>query len=309
MHVVSAALTRATGESAFALARRELFAPLGIAHAVWPSDPKGVSRGFSDLELEPPDAAKLGYLWLHHGRWEGRQIIPADYLAAALSPHASVQPGVQYGYGMWLYPGHAPFDFEANGRGGQRITVVPGENLVAVVTAGGADANVVSPLIAAAVKANFPLPQNEAGAARLAAAVAQAARAPAGFDSPPPPQWAAAIAGKTYAVSENPLGLRTLQFWFDRPYEALALFGFADGRIDDHPIGLDGVPRLSEDTASHHRVALLGKWRGNGFDLDYDEVARIDDYRLRIVPAGGGLTIHLMQRTGPVDMMLAASPR
>jgi len=63
--------------------------------------------------LQPRDMAKLGYLWLHNGRWGNRQVVPAEYLAEALTSHASVQPGIEYGYGMWLYPGHTPVDFEA----------------------------------------------------------------------------------------------------------------------------------------------------------------------------------------------------
>ena len=70
--VVSAVLTQTTGTSALDLARQELFAPLGITHVSWPTDGDGVSHGWGDLELEPRDMAKLGYLWLHNGQWENR---------------------------------------------------------------------------------------------------------------------------------------------------------------------------------------------------------------------------------------------
>jgi CubicO group peptidase (beta-lactamase class C family) len=308
LHVVSAALTRTTGESAFSLASRELFAPLAIQAAIWPADPQGNSRGFADLELQPRDAAKLGYLWLHHGVWKGSQIVPANYLADALVAHATVQQGIQYGFGMWLYPGHVPFDFEANGRGGQRITVVPDESIVTVVTAGGADANVVAPLLAAAFRSYAPLPANEIGDARLAAAVADAARPPVGFAAPPVPPWARAIGGITYVVSNNPFGLRSLALSFPPSGDASIRLGFADGTSGDHPIGFDGVPRLSPDPATGHRVALSGRWSANGLDLDYNEIARIDDFHLRITLVAGDLSIHLLQRTGPIDVMLSAAP-
>ncbi len=309
MHLVSAVLTRATGASAADLAGSQLFAPLGISRAIWPADPHGISRGFADLELQPRDAAKLGYLWLNNGRWEDRQVVPADYLAEAVSPHATVQPGIQYGYGMWLYPSHAPFDFEANGRGGQRITVIPSENLVTVVTSGGADASLVASLVSAAVKASSPLPPNDAGDLRLAAALATAVRAPPLTHAPAAiPEWALSISDSVYLLSDNPVGLRTLELLFSASGEASARLGFADGTVDEHPIGLAGVPRLSRDSASGHRVALAGSWSANGFDLDYDEIARINAYRLHITPVGGGLRIHLSERTGLVDMMLLATP-
>jgi CubicO group peptidase (beta-lactamase class C family) len=137
-----------------------------------------VSHGWGDLELQPRDMAKLGYLWLHDGRWEGRQVIPAGYLAEALTRHVSVEPGIDYGYGMWLYPGHTPVDFEANGTGGQRITVIPSLDMVEVMTGGGFDANEVQNLIAAAPKADSALPPNPAADERLASLAAELAEPP-----------------------------------------------------------------------------------------------------------------------------------
>jgi CubicO group peptidase (beta-lactamase class C family) len=174
MQLVSALLSRETGESAAQFAQRELFSPLGIRNVVWPSDPDGVSRGFADLKLQPRDMAKLGYLWLHHGVWEDRQIVPQSYLDAALSPHADVNVGVKYGYGIWLYPnGRAggPADFEANGHGGQRIAVIPSKDTVIVITGNGLDDNDVAKLLAPAAKWDAPLPANPQADAQLASLV------------------------------------------------------------------------------------------------------------------------------------------
>ena len=178
MELVSAVLSRKTGESAAQFAQRELFGPLGIRNVEWPTDGDGVSHGFADLKLQPRDMAKLGYLWLHHGVWEGRQLVPASYLDAALSPHADVNIGVKYGYGIWLYPnGRAggPAAFEANGHGGQRIAVIPSKDMVIVVTGDGLDDNAVAKLLAPAAKWDTPFAPNPQGDARLAALVGQVA--------------------------------------------------------------------------------------------------------------------------------------
>ncbi len=177
--LVSAVLTRKTGVSAADFAQHELFGPLGITHAVWPTAGDHVSHGWSDLKLTPRDMAKLGYLWLHHGRWEDRQIVSDTYLAEALTAHANVEPGIDYGYGLWLYPGHTPADFEANGTGGQRITVIPSLDIVEVVTGGGLDANAVAALIAGAPKSDGALPDDPAAEARLETLVREAALSPA----------------------------------------------------------------------------------------------------------------------------------
>ncbi|HEX3430377.1 MAG TPA: serine hydrolase [Rhizomicrobium sp.] len=309
LHIVSAVLSAATGESAFSLAQRELFAPLGITRVAWPADLYGNSHGFADLELSPRDAAKLGYLWLHYGRWENSQIVPSEYLRAALTGRAIVEAGIQYGYGFWLYPSHTPYDFEANGRGGQRITVIPSENMVVVETGGGADANVVAPYIAAAVSASAALPADPEGEARLAAAVSAASAPPAAIAPAAIPAWAAAISGVTFVVSDNPLKLRTIRFAFFSATQASVQFVFANGARSEYAIGLDGVPRLTFDAASAHRVAMTGWWRVNGFDLDYNTVARIDDYVLYVTPTPTGLAIHLTDRDGPDNVLLTALPQ
>jgi CubicO group peptidase (beta-lactamase class C family) len=180
MQIVSAVLTKMTGMSAADYARNTLFAPLGIEPPVWatPANADGVSSGFTGLWLQPRDMAKLGYLWLHDGMWDGTQIVPASYVTAALAPHAYVSPTVRYGYGMWLYPGRGhmggPPDFEANGVGGQRIAVVPSQDMVVVITGHGLDANNVSALIADVVKSDQAMPADPAGDARLKMSVADA---------------------------------------------------------------------------------------------------------------------------------------
>ena len=190
MELVSALLSRKTGTSAGDFAQRELFWPLGIHYLYWPVDSDGISHGFADLRLQPRDMAKLGYLWLHHGVWEDKQLVPASYVDAALSPQANVSTNVKYGYGMWLYPnGRAgcPADFEANGNGGQRIAVMPSKDMVVVITGAGLNADDVASLIAPAWRWDRPLTPNPQGDAKLAALVAQAA-------APADAQWAATAA-------------------------------------------------------------------------------------------------------------------
>lgn len=305
MHLVSAALTRATGMSAYDFARQQLFAPLGITDVAWPADPDGVSHGFADLRLEPRDIAKLGYLWLHNGQWEGRQLVSPEYLKAALAPQTAVQPGIQYGYGMWLYPGHNPFDFEANGRGGQRVTVIPQWNAVVVVTGGGMDANEVMPLIAGAFNSNTALPPNSEGDAQLARAVAEVATPPPALAVQSPPTENG-ILDRVFYLPPNPFGAQWLSLALSATGDVALRFGFADGTSEQHPVGLDGSPRLSENLRSGLPVAVSGRWLNGSFALDYDEIARINAYRLLITPDPGGAMIRLTERSGLADMTMVA---
>ena len=83
MHLLSAMLTRATGTSTLAFAREKLFEPLGIRAVEWPTDPQGIARGWGDLRMHPRDMAKIGFLMLHQGRWEGRRIVPRGWVREA----------------------------------------------------------------------------------------------------------------------------------------------------------------------------------------------------------------------------------
>jgi CubicO group peptidase (beta-lactamase class C family) len=66
----------------------------------WLTDPQGYQLGFSGLKLPSRDLAKLGYLYLNGGRWDGRQVIPAGYVVASTRPHSSPpSDGPAEGYG------------------------------------------------------------------------------------------------------------------------------------------------------------------------------------------------------------------
>jgi CubicO group peptidase (beta-lactamase class C family) len=76
--VLSALITRKTGKNAAEFAQKELFEPLGIAHTNWgQTDAQGVTDGEVGLFLTPRDMAKIGYLYLRGGVWEGKTIMPS----------------------------------------------------------------------------------------------------------------------------------------------------------------------------------------------------------------------------------------
>lgn len=142
--LMGAILARATGRPLEGYAREKLFAPMGITSWEWLKDNRGVPYAASGLRLTTRDMGKLGQMMLAGGRWEGRQIVPADWAAASVTAHASVQPdpvcGTKYGYFWWLSAGCSPLGqtpwFAAIGNGGQRIYVVPSRDLVVITTAG-----------------------------------------------------------------------------------------------------------------------------------------------------------------------------
>ncbi|MGF6417570.1 CubicO group peptidase (beta-lactamase class C family) [Stenotrophomonas sp. AN71] len=303
MHLLSAAITKATGQSAFDFARRELFGPLGINHAAWPADGHGVSYGWGDLHLEPLDMAKLGYLWLNDGRWEGRQLVPKEWMRAAVRPQAQPQGSDEkYGYGLWLQPDRKPSLFEANGRGGQRISVSPEKNIVVVFTGGEFEPGDIGTFILAALKSDQPLPENPSAAARLAAAVGDAATPPPPISFMPP--LARTVSGKRYALSENPLGLKSLMLTFAGTETAQLQFELKSRNEPSRPIGLDGTPRVSSDGNFGLPVAVGGRWESsNTFVFDYNEVGNINAFRFRLTFSGNDVDVDLSERSRVIQSM------
>lgn len=141
--VMAAILARATKQPLEAYAQAKLFGPLGIRDVEWLKDARGVPFAASGLRMTPRDMATVGRMVAQDGRWNGRQVIPARWIAESTTRHADVAPercGLGYGYFWWLYPAcearpPAP-TASAIGNGGQRIMVVKSRDLVLVFTAG-----------------------------------------------------------------------------------------------------------------------------------------------------------------------------
>jgi CubicO group peptidase (beta-lactamase class C family) len=102
-HLLSAIVQQTTGMSTLAFAQTHLFEPLGISDIVWDIDSDGITVGGNGLHMTPRDMAKLGYLYLNGGVWDGRQIVSSDWVAASVSTQAENAWGPDYGYQWWIY--------------------------------------------------------------------------------------------------------------------------------------------------------------------------------------------------------------
>jgi CubicO group peptidase (beta-lactamase class C family) len=146
--VMAAVLVRATKTSLQEYARTKLFEPLGITDVEWVGNLAGMPAAASGLRLRARDLAKFGSLYLHGGKWNGKQIIPASWVDLStrrqfrFRPRAGADAGGEFGYGyFWwysCYPSAAGL-IEARtavGNGQQRIFVLPGLKTVVTIFAG-----------------------------------------------------------------------------------------------------------------------------------------------------------------------------
>jgi len=133
-HLLSAVISKATGQSLAAFARANLFQKIGIADERWGADPQGISSGGYNLYLTPREMAKFGRLYVNGGVWNGQQVVPKAWVDESLKFQINARAGSDYGLLWWQrnMNGHA-VKF-AWGYGGQLIYIVPALELVVVFT-------------------------------------------------------------------------------------------------------------------------------------------------------------------------------
>src|SRR5919112_574106 len=155
VQVMAAVIQRAVRMPIEDYARTKLFTPLGIDTVEWVGDLAGMPNAASGLRLRPRDLAKFGSLYLHGGRWNGRPVLPADWVGLSTRRQfrfASVpardrtgghaEPDGAFGYAdFWWYSCYAtPRGLVearmAVGNGQQRVVVLPGLDMVVTILAG-----------------------------------------------------------------------------------------------------------------------------------------------------------------------------
>ncbi len=142
----SAIVQKVTGQPVLDFLRPRLFEPLGIEHPVWDANFQGVSLGGYGLRVRTEDIAKFGQLYLQHGRWQGRQLLPAEWIALATakqtsngsSPTSDWSQG--YGFQFWRCRHNA---FRGDGAFGQFCVVLPEQDAVVAITSGVKDMQAV----------------------------------------------------------------------------------------------------------------------------------------------------------------------
>jgi CubicO group peptidase (beta-lactamase class C family) len=272
-NLLSAILEQATGENTLEFAYANLFEPLGFSNPFWAEARNGMYRGGEGLMLTPRDMARFGILFLDHGLWDGRQVIPAAWVNASTRNQISTGPqayaGDQYGYQWWLGWIQSPGFYAASGYGGQFIFVVPEKNLVAVFTGELSmpeyedlvPKTLVDTYILPAVQSDSPLPANPEAAGQLAARI-RAVSQPHPQPVSKLPALAEQVSGRTYVFDPNELGVQSFSLVFTEGAGEAHLFWKVNDRTLDLLVGLDDISRLtkldSQDTAALATPEIFG---------------------------------------------------
>lgn len=129
-HLLSCIITEQTGVPASEYADEHLFGPLGITNYTWDADNQGRNWGYNRIHFTPHDMAKIGFLFLNEGEWDGHQIISKEWVHEATTHRIDANIFDGYGYQWWVQDDY----YVAVGYQGQFIFVYPEHNLIAVFT-------------------------------------------------------------------------------------------------------------------------------------------------------------------------------
>jgi CubicO group peptidase (beta-lactamase class C family) len=305
-HLLSAILTKLTGMSAADYAKAKLFGPLGIGSTWnWRQDPQGVSIGGYGLSMQPRDMAKLGYLYLRHGQWEDKPLVPPAWLDkvshATLNMNLPFEPELRYSNFFWALP-KKQF-YMANGYHCQLIMVFSKLDIVAVTTARNfCPVSRLADTIAGAVKSDAALPQNPAGAELLGSAIRDISiEKPSAVGATA--EIASAVSGKIYHFPANPMNVKSLSLSFADPQAQYDLEIYPRDRDKpaqkfSGPIGLDGLYRKSEPTASGI-IATKGTWlNASTFVIERQTLGSGEQQKWTLSFDGKSLQLHSTDTSG-----------
>ena len=132
-HILAAIVCKVSGMSLSDFLRERLFGPMGITNFYWEKSPEDIECGGWGLYMFPDDMAKLGVLVLNGGKWEGKSLVPEDYIKAAVSKQNAVPDGGGFDYGYHIWSGKTYNCFLFNGLFGQNVIGFPESGVVVVV--------------------------------------------------------------------------------------------------------------------------------------------------------------------------------
>ncbi len=302
--LLSAIIEEATGMDTLDFANENLFAPLGIEGVQWEWSPQGYAIGYARMWMKPEDMAKFGLLYLQQGQWDGKQVVPAEWVQESITPHAFPKNYVQlldpngevnkdatatnwqkanfvhpfadgYGYQWWL---NKDGSYSAIGVSGQYIIVVPEENLVVVVNNASSGLGVYLPgrllkkFILPAIVSDEAIAPNEAAHQALLdkAGPPELVNQPQAI--PALPDTALRISGETYTLEDNNFKYDNFQLNFDPDWD-YAEFSYTakESDVANFRVGLDGTYHFSETKIGP--FAARGSWTGpNTFEIEYQQI-------------------------------------
>jgi CubicO group peptidase (beta-lactamase class C family) len=262
-YMLSAIVQKATGMTVLDYLKPRLFEPLGIEHATWETSPQGISTGGYGLSIRTEDIAKFGQLYLQKGVWNGKQIVPTKWVAAATARQTSNGSNPQsdwdqgYGYQFWRSRHGA---YRGDGAFGQYCIVLPENDAVIAITSGVKDMQAVLNLVWSKLlpaMSTTPVATDDESRKKLETTLAALTLRPQDGSGSP-----AKVANKTYTFPANERKLEAITLQSDDKGENVTLLVKLAGVEQKIECGRNGWKkgRVAFGMLSEQPAAASGAW-------------------------------------------------
>ncbi len=264
-YMLSAIITKLTGQPLLDYLRPRLFDLLGIENPYWETDPRGINIGGSGLSLKTEDIARFGQMYLQQGVWEGKRIVPREWIVEATSLHSDnsntqTNPDwtVGYGYQFWRCRHGC---YRGDGAFGQFCVVIPEQDALLAIIGGVQDMQSVldqvwKHLLPAMQPKALPAEPQAYRALRDKLAILTLPVPKGQPSSPGAERWS----GKTYELETNDLNIESVTIKFGQEGSTLIV---RDER-GEHPIQVGYATWLKGTTDvrgnGDEHVAACGAW-------------------------------------------------
>ncbi|MBN2665413.1 MAG: serine hydrolase [Bacteroidales bacterium] len=224
--MLSAIVQQVTGQTVFDYLKPRIFDPLSIRGADWDKNAQGINLGMIGLRLRTEDLAKFGQLLLQNGKWNNKQLIPAEWVKAGTSFKIESSGGSAglskdlndwtqgYCYQMWRGRNNS---VRLDGMAGQFVLLFPDLDAIVVMTANARNTqeqlNLVHNYLIPSIKSVKAIPPSPAAYDELRKKVtALSLETPA--DKVSEPDLAKKISGKEFMLQENEYQIQSVYFTF-----------------------------------------------------------------------------------------------
>ncbi|TBL76620.1 serine hydrolase domain-containing protein [Paenibacillus thalictri] len=291
-YMLSAIVQRITGETLLEYLHPRLFEPLGIAGATWQTCPLGISAGGWGLSLRTEHIASFGQLYLQKGYWNGKQLLPREWVEEATAFHiqnssTNTDWSQGYGYQFWRCQHGA---YRGDGAFGQFCIVIPEQDAVVAITSGLKNMQQVLDLVWKHLLPGLldePLPANDGQFESLSTAIRSLAYLPLPQDEAQPALTA--YTGKRFVFADNSRKLESGSIDFAED-ECIVTLRTGQGEEQVRC----GFGSWSVGAALGHalpvsQIAASGKWlNANSFEMEwrYIETPFTDTITVRLDEAG-----------------------
>jgi CubicO group peptidase (beta-lactamase class C family) len=287
VQLLSIIIQKSSGMTMEKLAKDYLFKPLNIKHYHFGTDVNGFTNASGDIFLTSSDLAKLGQLILDKGVFNGIQVVSKTWIEQSTTKKVARSNGEYYGYLWWLRDDLGGL-IEAQGRGGQRLIILPEKKLVLVMYGTGFDPGQIGEYIVKALKGDKPIEQNIKNYQLLQKEIELAQNPSTENNDVVISPKANEICSKTYKFEQNPIGFEQFTLCAQNPDSA---YIYLDLNIEKSnevgnrkvPLGLKGKYKISNATRFQTPMAAKAKWVDNNtIVIDYNEFSNAHKYEITV---------------------------